>query len=91
MLQAIKRIKYGGGRTNTQSGLVMARREVFNLDRGDREFAPNFAVVFTDGNSNIQSEKTLPEAIQNKLEGIHTIVVSVGRLFELTIAQYVYY
>ena len=77
--QAVKRIQYGGGRTNIASALIIAREQIFNYNRGDREFAPNFAVVFTDGNSNVREEDTIPEAIQNKLEGIHTIVISVGK------------
>ncbi len=76
----MKRIRYGGGRTNTASALVVAREQIFNFRRGDREFAPNFAIVFTDGNSNVREVETIPQAIQNKLEGIHTIVVSVGEL-----------
>ena len=35
--------------------------------------------MLTDGNSNVDQENTLPEAIRAKLKGIHIIVISIGR------------
>ncbi len=42
-----------GGRTNTAAALNLLRLGVFNGRGGDRPDTPNFAVVVTDGESNI--------------------------------------
>jgi len=38
------------------------------------------AVVMTDGNSNVDSERTLPEAVALHQAGVHVITVSVGQI-----------
>ena len=38
------------------------REEIFNPLRGDRPDAPNVAIILTDGVSNINSRRTIPEA-----------------------------
>ena len=49
----------------------MLRESMFVSSSGDRETVPNFAIVITDGNSNINPEKTIPEAIQARIAGKH--------------------
>ena len=61
VLQAIEMLPFSGGRTNTQAALAMAMNQLFD---GDREDAPNLLVVFTDGESNIEAQNTIPMAIQ---------------------------
>ena len=46
---------------------------------GDRPDAPNMALIFTDGNSNVESEKTIPNAIDAREQGDHIVVFGVGR------------
>ena len=49
VIQALRRIRFVGGRTNTFEALKLATREIFNPNNGDRQDAGNFAIVFTDG------------------------------------------
>ena len=35
---------------------------------GDRDLVPNYAIVITDGESNIQPENTIPKAIEARLK-----------------------
>ena len=52
-----------GDRTNTADGLRMMKDEMFIPSNGDREGARNVAIIFTDGNSNVNEDNTIPEAI----------------------------
>lgn len=78
VLNALRRISFMGGRTNTASALEQVRTQMFRANNGDRDLANNILVIFTDGNSNINEENTIPYAIQARELGIHIIVVSVG-------------
>ena len=62
-LQAVERMEYVRGRTNTAEALRLLYTEMFTPFNGDRVDVPNYAIVITDGESNINSENTLPEAI----------------------------
>ena len=42
-------------------GIRMAHDEFFTEGKGDRRGIADFAVVITDGQSNIQRERTIPE------------------------------
>ena len=77
--QFLRVIPYTGGRTNIASALKMARDELFVESKGDRQDAPNFLVLFTDGEANVQADRTIPEAIESRIAGIHTIVIGVGK------------
>lgn len=61
VLHAIQMLRFTGGRTNTQAALAMAANQLF---ASDRENAPNLLVVFTDGESNVEPQNTIPMAIQ---------------------------
>ena len=39
------------------------------------------AVVITDGNSNVDSSRTVPEAVALHQAGVHVISVSVGQIY----------
>ena len=39
---------------------------------------PNFAIIITDGISNLNSERTIPEAILTHAAGIHIYVIGIG-------------
>ena len=51
---AIRRISYIGGHTNTASGLEIMHRNMFTFNHGDRDNVQNVAIVLTDGFSTIQ-------------------------------------
>ena len=76
--QWLQGIMYTGGRTNIADALKMAREELFVESRGDRQDAPNFLILFTDGVANERTEFTIPEAVATRTAGIHIIVVGVG-------------
>ena len=68
------------GMTNTQDALKMARRDLFlnPAASGSRQNAHRMAVVVTDGNSNVQPDQTVPQAIQLKGIGTRVMVIAVG-------------
>lgn len=53
------------------------RQEGFTTGRGGRDGIPDIIVILTDGNSNVQSQRTLEEAYQAKAQGIH--IISMGK------------
>ena len=65
LIDAVNRIQYIHGTTNTGAALRMAVSEVFNNGRGDRTDVPNVVVLMTDGGSN-NKEDTIAAAIQAK-------------------------
>ncbi len=77
VLQAIDMINFTPGRTNTAIGLQTLRTQVFNSARGDRFDAPNIAIIITDGNSNINAQDTIPQAIKARVDGMHIIVSTI--------------
>ena len=46
--------------------------------KGDRNDAPNVAIVITDGVSNINSRRTIPEAVTARDVGVHIYAVGIG-------------
>lgn len=75
--QAIRSLTWIQGRTNTAEGLRMMRQDMFTASNGDRRDVPNYAIIVTDGESNINQENTIPEAIQSRIDGVHLMVVTV--------------
>lgn len=83
---ALRRIPFVGNRTNTAAGLQYMNDQIFTAANGDRADAPNFAIVLTDGNSNIDQPNTIPTAVRSRNQGITVIAFAVGtdvNLFEL--------
>jgi len=67
------------GRTNTQDALRLTYESVFVAHRGDRNGVANVAVVVSDGNSNVASDRTLTEAEAARRRGVEIFAVSVGQ------------
>lgn len=67
-----------GGKTNTQEALRLAHRSVFSGSSGDRASVRNVMVLVTDGQSNVEPEKTIPEAGFSRQDGIEVYVVGIG-------------
>jgi len=49
LVNAVRRIDYGDGHTNTTGALRLMRTEIFNPANGDRADVPNVAILITDG------------------------------------------
>lgn len=76
ILDVIDNIEYKGGETNTAEGLQLVRSNIFQVFNGDRPGAINILIIITDGESNINEDRTIPEA--NLLKDSDTIIVAVG-------------
>lgn len=73
---AIKTMKYTGGGTRTYLALSQARTSLFA--GSSRQNIAKFLIVLTDGMST-NVELTAQEARALKNEGVHVVVVAVGR------------
>ena len=78
VMEAIRMIPYIPGSTNTADGLMTLTNEMFSQVNGDRKHVPNLAIVITDGISNLNSDRTIPEAMRAKSRGIHVFTVGIG-------------
>ncbi len=74
---AIDKIVYRRGTTNTADALRLLRTEAFQTAHGDRPNLRNIAVVFTDGGSN-NFNMTLEEAYKARAAGITILVVAIS-------------
>ena len=70
--------KFSGGKTGTESAIRTMYQDVFSSARGDRTGVDNVAVVVSDGGSNIDNERTIPEANRAKQGGITIFSVAIG-------------
>lgn len=77
-LQNSLAFSFDGGRTNTQGAIRLAYENVFAGQRGDRGDVPNIAILLTDGNSNLQQERTIAEAVNARQRGVQMYVVAMG-------------
>lgn len=78
VLTAIDNIPYRYGSTNTADGIKSLRTEIFTQRSGDRQDVPNIAIILTDGVSNINARRTVPEAQDAQLEGIELFAIGIG-------------
>ena len=78
VLDAIDRIPYIAGSTNTYGGLNTMKEVMFSAANGDRANVPNLAMLITDGVSNINAFKTIPEAESARAQGIHIYSIGIG-------------
>ena len=78
VLRAIDNIHYTFGSTNTFAALKTMRAEMFRRNRGDRPAVKNYAVLITDGLSNINSRKVAREARKVRASGIHVYTIGIG-------------
>ena len=62
VMAAVDRIPYIYGSTNTADALKSMSEVMFTPANGDRPDAPNVCILLTDGVSNINSRRTIPEA-----------------------------
>lgn len=74
---AVNSINYPGAGTNTSGGLYIMRTEQFASFRGDRPGIQNIAIVITDGESNIDRQRTLIEAQLAKDYGVRIYTIGL--------------
>lgn len=78
IINAISNVPYNYGSTNTAGGLETMRTEMFSRRNGDRPGVMDIVVVMTDGVSNINSQRTIPEAELARREGITIFAIGIG-------------
>jgi uncharacterized protein with von Willebrand factor type A (vWA) domain len=78
LYEAIDKIPYTLGSTNTAHALKTMRTRMFQAANGDRSGVPNVAIIVTDGVSNINADRTIPEAELARAEGIHIYAIGIG-------------
>ncbi|KAJ8299055.1 hypothetical protein KUTeg_023115, partial [Tegillarca granosa] len=76
--KAIHKIQYRYGSTNTADALSIMHEEMFTFENGDRGDVQNIAILITDGVSNINSRRTIPEAEIAKSKNIHIYTIGIG-------------
>lgn len=76
----LRKIPFEAGKTNTQDALDICRRElILNSKCGGRPGVRKRVLIVTDGQSNVDKEKTLYRALQIKATGTQIFVIAVGR------------
>lgn len=78
VFNAVNAIPWRYGSTNTADGLQTMHEELFNEANGDRPGVPNICIIMTDGVSNINYRRTIPEADVAKEKDIHIYAVGIG-------------
>ncbi|XP_078357064.1 matrilin-3-like [Oculina patagonica] len=74
----LRQIAYPTGGTNTQAGLKEAKRLFEDPSLGKRPGVTKVVFLVTDGRSNIEAGKTIPNANSLKNTGVEIFVVAVG-------------
>ena len=84
ILNAIERIPFLGTSTNTPAAIRYMRNTMFTAQNGDRSFAPNAAIIITDGVPRVPNDVnearrlTLQEADLARRQGINMFTVGIG-------------
>lgn len=78
VFKAVDNIKYITGVTNTAGALKTMRENMFSAANGDRPGVKNIAIVVTDGMSNVNPSKTVPEANDARANNIEIFAIGVG-------------
>ena len=78
VFDAIDNIPYRYGSTNTADALETMHSEMFSAGNGDRPDVDNICIVVTDGVSNINARRTIPEAEAARAKGIHIYAIGIG-------------
>ena len=76
--QKLSSVSYPGGGTNTQAGLAEAYKLFTESGTGSRSGAHRKVFLLTDGQSNIDKAKTIPNAQMLKNIGVQIGVIAVG-------------
>lgn len=73
--QRISSIQYSGGSTKLAEGISLVQSSIFQAARGDRDDAPDFLVIITDG----KSDDIAPAVIAaNSIKNDRVTIIMVG-------------
>lgn len=86
---AIDKIPYIYGSTNSADALQTMHQTLFNQASGDRPDVENIAFMITDGISNINGRRTIPEAEAARAKGIHVYAIGAYLCFPFIITTYI--
>lgn len=75
---AVDKIEYMAGSTNTAKALSVMRNDMFAKENGARDKASKVAIIITDGTSNINYHKTISEAELARKSGVVILAIGVG-------------
>ena len=76
--EKLGKLSRSGGKTNTQAALELSRKMYEEPQFGARFGSFKRILLLTDGNSNIQPEKTFTNAIDLRLMGVEIFVIAYG-------------
>jgi len=77
LVDAVRRIPYCSGSTNTTGSLRVTRTEIFNTATGDRPAVPNVIVLITDGNPTREVEFLDEEVQRVKNQSVRIVGMGV--------------
>ncbi|XP_062575512.1 collagen alpha-1(XIV) chain-like [Saccostrea cucullata] len=78
LIDAVDRIHWTYGSTNTADALKTMHEEMFSEPNGDRPGVRNICIFITDGVSNIKHDRTIPEAEKAREKGIHIFAIGIA-------------
>ncbi|XP_060602478.1 matrilin-3-like, partial [Ruditapes philippinarum] len=74
---AIDKIEFIYGRTNTAAALRTMHSRMFTRSNGDRPEVPNVGILLTDGVSNLDIRRTIPEANNARTKDIELYAIGI--------------
>jgi len=80
-VDAIDRVKYTYGSTNSADALKTMHEDMFSVANGDRPDVGNIAFMITDGVSNINYRRTIPEAEAAHGKGIRVYAIGTWHVY----------
>lgn len=78
LVRAIDRVTYIHGRSNPADALKVMRSVMFSKKHGDRANVTNMAVYVTDRQSNLYTDRIIPEALRTQSKNIGVFTVGIG-------------
>lgn len=78
LLEDVKKVRYRYGATNTADALFRMRTQMLREENGNRPDVPDIVILLTDGVSNINADRTIPEARQARNKGVAIVGIGVG-------------
>ncbi|XP_062575513.1 collagen alpha-1(XIV) chain-like [Saccostrea cucullata] len=78
LIDAVDKIPWRYGSTNTADALKTMHEEMFSKDNGDRPGVRNVCIIMTDGVSNINYQRTIPEAERARQKDIHIYAIGIA-------------
>ncbi len=77
MKEKIRNLAYLDEKTNTSGALRLMRQAIFRSHKGDRPDIRNVGIIITDGQSNVDQNRTVIEAEAVKQQGIRMFAIGL--------------